>query len=140
MAGYSTTPLPRKLGINGTSRLLPVNPPDDYAAILGPLPPGARIVAELSGDTDVVHLFTARRADLEERLTKLRRGIAEDAAVWVSWPKKSAKLPTDLVEDTIRDVALPLGFVDVKVCSVTGTWSGLKLVIRKELRGKAVTV
>jgi hypothetical protein len=140
MAGYSTTPLPRKLGIKGTSRLLPVNPPDDYAAILGPLPPGARIVAELSGDTDVVHLFTARRADLEERLTKLRRGIAEDAAVWVSWPKKSAKLPTDLVEDTIRDVALPLGFVDVKVCSVTGTWSGLKLVIRKELRGKAVTV
>lgn len=137
MAGYSTTPLPRKLGIRETTRLLPVNAPDDYAEMLGPLPDGARITSQLSADTDIVHLFTARRADLEERLTKLRREIADDATVWVSWPKKTAKLPTDLTEGSIRDAALPLGFVDVKVCAVTETWSGLKLVVRKELRGEA---
>lgn len=136
MAGTSTTPLPKKLGVRATSRLLPVNAPDDYEEILGPLPEGARIVRTLSANTDIVHLFTARRADLEERLTKLRGQIAEDAAVWVSWPKKSAEMPTDLTEDGIRDAALPLGFVDVKVCAVTDTWSGLKLVIRKELRGQ----
>jgi hypothetical protein len=140
MAGHSTTPLPKKLGIRGTTRLLPVNPPDDYAKILGPLPEGARIVAELTDETDIVHLFTARRADLEERLTKLRRQIPQDTAVWVSWPRRTATFPTDLTEDGIRDAALPLGFVDVKVCAVTDTWSGLKLVIRKELRGKPVTV
>ena len=137
MAGYSQTPLPKKLGIRGTTRLLPVNPPDDYEEILGALPEGARIATELSAETDIVHLFTARRADLEERLTDLRRRIADDTAIWVSWPKKSAKLPTDLTEDAIRDAALPLGFVDVKVCAVTDTWSGLKLVVRKELRGAA---
>lgn len=140
MAGYSSKPLAQKLGIGGATRLLPVNPPDDYADLLGPLPEGARFVAELSPETDIVHVFTARRADLEERLTKLRREMTDSAMVWVSWPKRASKLPTDLTEDTIRDVALPLGFVDVKVCAVTETWSGLKLVIRKELRGKPAAV
>lgn len=140
MTGSKAKPLSQKLGIKSTTRLLPVNPPDEYAAVLGPLPEGARIVSELTPETDIVHLFTGRRADLEERLTRLRRQIGEDAAVWVSWPKRSAELPTDLTEDTVRDVALPLGFVDVKVCAVTETWSGLKLVIRKELRGKPAGV
>lgn len=136
MAGHSTKPLAKKLGISEGTRLLPVNAPDDYAAIVGRLPEGARIVADPPDGADVIHLFTARRADLEERLTRLRREMPDDTAVWVSWPKKSAKLPTDLTEDTIRDVALPLGLVDVKVCAVTDVWSGLKLVVRKELRGK----
>jgi hypothetical protein len=135
MPGYSSTPLPGKLGIKSTTLLLPVNAPEDYLAILGPLPEGARLGSELSADTDIVHLFTTRRADLDARLADLRRRIADDAAVWVSWPKKSAKVPTDLTEDAIRDAALPLGFVDVKVCAVTDIWSGLKLVVRKELRG-----
>lgn len=137
MAGYSSTPLPKKLGISGTTRLLPIQAPDDYTLILGPLPEGTQIVSTLSAETTIVHLFVARRADLEQHLTRLRREIADDTAVWVSWPKKTSKLPTDLTEDTIRDAALPLGFVDIKVCAVTDIWSGLKLVIRKELRGKA---
>lgn len=134
MAGYSGTPLTSKLGIKSTSRVHPIHPPDDYAAILGPLPDGARIDPALSGATDVIHLFTTRRADLEEQLTRLRDEMPEDAALWVSWPKKTSMLPTDLTEDAVRDAALPLGLVDVKVCAVTDVWSGLKLCIRKELR------
>ncbi|MEZ4298495.1 MAG: DUF3052 family protein [Polyangiaceae bacterium] len=136
MPGYSSTPLPKKLGIRGNTRLLPLNAPDDYRDILGELPAGAQIVEEMGGDTDMVHVFTARRADLEEKLTRLRRSMADDAVVWVSWPKKSAKLPTDLTEDGIRDAAIPLGLVDVKVCAVTEVWSALKLVVRKEMRAK----
>ncbi len=127
-------PLSSRLGIKRTSLVHPVSAPEDYAAILGPLPAGARLAAKLSEATDVIHLFTTRRADLEEKLTKLRDRMPEDAALWVSWPKKTSKLPTDLTRDAIVDAALPLGFVDVKVCAVTDVWSGLKLVVRKELR------
>jgi hypothetical protein len=93
-----------------------------------------RIGSRLGSTTDIVHLFSTRRADLERFLLSCRSKLGPDAAIWVSWPKKSAKVATDITEDVIREVALPLGFVDVKVCAVSDVWSGLKLVVRKELR------
>lgn len=133
-AGYSGTPLAKKLGIVEQSRVVPLNAPVDYQSWLAPLPAGVEFAKRVSSTVDVVHLFTPERAQLKQTLTKLRTTIRPDAAVWVSWPKKSAKVPTDITEDVIRSVALPMGFVDVKVCAVNDVWSGLKLVIRKELR------
>jgi hypothetical protein len=82
----------------------------------------------------VAHVFASKRAKLEQTLRSLRKALKPDAAIWVSWPKKASRLPTDITEDVIREVALPMGFVDIKVCAVDDTWSGLKLVVRKELR------
>ena len=134
--GYSGTPLARKLGIAAGSRVVALEAPAGYRDWLAPLPDGVRFAAEVSADVDVVHLFVDRRAVLKARLETLRGHIAPAAALWISWPKKAAKVPTDITEDTIRELALPLGFVDVKVCAVSEVWSGLKLVIRKELRGQ----
>ena len=135
--GYSGTPLPRKLGISEGTRLCPIGAPDDYLALLGPLPPGVHVQGRVGSGTAIVHLFSTERADLEARLAKLRNRIDPAAAVWVSWPKKSSGVTTTVTEDVIRAVAVPLGFVDVKVCAVSDVWSGLKLVIRKELRPAA---
>jgi hypothetical protein len=135
-AGYSGTPLARKLGIAAGSRVAALHAPDDYLDWLAPLPEDVRFAARVSTATDVVHVFVDRRAELAAQLDSLRGRIAPAAAVWVSWPKKASKVPTDITEDTIRAIALPLGFVDVKVCAVSDVWSGLKLVIRKELRGQ----
>lgn len=132
--GYSGTPLLTKLGIKSGAVVLAVSPPPDYGAILGRLPTGAELVTRVSSRVDIVHLFVTRRPVLGRKLARLRSAIRSDAVVWVSWPKKSAKVPTDITEDAIRAEALWLGFVDVKVCAVTAVWSGLKLVIRKELR------
>jgi hypothetical protein len=134
--GYSGTPLARKLGIAAGSRVAPLHAPDDYLDWLAPLPEGVRFASKVSATTDVVHVFADRRAELAACLEDLRDRIAPAAAVWVSWPKKASKVPTDITEDTIRAVALPLGYVDVKVCAVSEVWSGLKLVIRRELRGQ----
>lgn len=133
-AGYSGTPLATKLGIKEHAHVLPVGAPADCAALLSPLSPSLRFDSRLSARTDVIHLFVTRRATLARELRRFRSGMRSDAAVWISWPKRSAKVPTDVTEDTIRAEALPLGFVDVKVCAVTDVWSGLRLVIRKELR------
>jgi hypothetical protein len=134
MAGYSGTPLARKLGITEGRTILLSHAPKNYLDLVAPLPEGVRIVSRLTDDTDIVHLFATRRSELAKALQSLRSKLRQDGAVWVSWPKKSAKVPTDITEDTIREVALPIGFVDVKVCAVDEQWSGLKLVIRKELR------
>lgn len=134
MVGYSGTPLAKKLGIKQGTRLLPVGAPEGYLALLEPIPPGVEFVPRPTKSTDIVHVFTTQRNELEGLLKIYRTKLNPMATVWVSWPKKSAKVPTDIAEDTIREVALPLGFVDVKVCAVTDVWSGLKLVIRKELR------
>jgi hypothetical protein len=134
--GYSGTPLARKLGIVAGARVLAMHAPEGYRDWLAPLPEGVRFEARVSAGVDVVHLFVDRRAALKTQLDSLRTRIAPAAAVWVSWPKKASKVPTDVTEDTIRELALPLGFVDVKVCAVSDVWSGLKLVIRKELRGQ----
>jgi hypothetical protein len=133
-AGYSGTPLSKKLGIIAHVRVVVRWPPADYAELLEPVPPGVTFEQKVSKKTDVVHVFTSDRATLAHELETLRDEIRGDAAVWVSWPKKASKVATNITEDTIRELALPLGFVDVKVCAVSQVWSGLKLVIRKEAR------
>jgi len=134
MAGYSGTPLPQKLGIKPGTIVVAIDPPENYRQLLAPIPSGVNFATRPIGNTRFVHLFATRRSHLAKQLSILRRKIAEDAAIWVSWPKKSANVPTDITEDVIRAVALPLGFVDIKVCAVDETWSGLKLMIRKENR------
>jgi hypothetical protein len=134
MAGYSGTPLAKKLGIAEGSKVHAAGAPRGYRALLEPLPNAVRFVASFDASTDIVHVFTTRRADLAQALAQFRKKLSPDAVVWVSWPKKSAKVPTDVTEDVVREVALPIGFVDVKVCAIDDTWSGLKLVVRKALR------
>jgi hypothetical protein len=133
-AGYSGTPLAGKLGIGANSRVVARHAPDDYAQLLDPIPAGTIFESAVSPATDIVHVFTERKAILKAELGSLRKAIKPNGVVWVSWPKKASKMPTDITEDTIRELALPLGFVDVKVCAVSEIWSGLKLVVRKELR------
>lgn len=133
-AGYSGTPLAKKLGIKAGHSVLTLGAPDTYRELLDPLPPEVRFVSRLSATTDLVHAFVTRRRDLEKTLTAVRPKLRPTGALWVSWPKKAARVPTDVTEDTIREVALPMGFVDIKVCAVDEVWSGLKLVIRKALR------
>ncbi len=134
MTGYSGTPLAKKLGIQPGFTLVVVNPPGEYRQLVDPMPDGVTIHSAVSESTDMVHLFCTQRADLTSALTRTVAHLRADAAVWVSWPKKASKVPTDITEDTIREVALPLGLVDIKVCAVDEIWSGLKLVIRKENR------
>ena len=135
-AGYSGTPLPKKLGIKESTQLAVIDGPDDYQSLLGELPAGVLIGSRPGKSTNLVHLFVTERDQLAAQLGRLRKSLQDEAAIWVSWPKKSSKVPTTVTEDVIREVALPLGFVDIKVCAVTEVWSGLKLVVRKELRGK----
>ncbi|HEV7644997.1 MAG TPA: hypothetical protein VGO50_13715 [Pyrinomonadaceae bacterium] len=131
--GYSGTPLAKKLGIKAGDKLYLLGAPENYRALVEPLPEGVAETAKFK-DADVLHIFTNRRAELEMLLEKFFPAIKPGAAVWISWYKKAAKQPTEITEDTIRDVCLPVGFVDIKVCAVDELWSGLKLVIRKELR------
>jgi hypothetical protein len=133
-SGDSGKPLAAKLGITDRMDVLAINPPADYAQWLEPLPPGSRIVTRASGATRFVHCFATERAELAAALKTQRERLPADAVLWVSWPKKSSKVATDITEDTIRELALPMGWVDVKVCAVSEVWSGLKLVIRKALR------
>ena len=134
MAGYSGTPLVKKLGIKTNSRLFAKNPPENYADLIAPLPENVKILRRLTRDLDMIHLFVTSRADLAANVPIYMNYIKQDGMIWVSWPKKASKVPTDVTEDVIREVTLPLGLVDVKVCAVDATWSGLKLVIRKENR------
>lgn len=131
-AGYSGSPLAIKLGLKAGQRAWFYAMPDNVRAEIGDV--GLHEDAELQGGVEAVHVFTAERRKLEALLARLRETIARDGMIWVSWPKKTAKVQTDITENVIRDVALPLGFVDVKVCAIDDVWSGLKLVIRKELR------
>lgn len=133
-AGYSGTPLAKKLGITPGAQVFLIGAPAGYADLLGPMS-DVVFVEQVGPTVDIVHLFVTRVEDLVENVTNLRKTIRTDATVWVSWPKRASKVPTTVTEDVIREVALPLGFVDVKVCAVTEVWSGLKLVVRKELRG-----
>lgn len=132
--GYSGTPLATKLGYKPSSRVLVLAAPDEYAAWLQPLPEGVVFVTRMGTDVDLVHVFVTHREELAQHLAILRSALRPDAVVWVSWPKKASKVPTTITEDVIRELALPLGFVDVKVCAVSAVWSGLKLVVRKALR------
>ncbi|MEO8649254.1 MAG: DUF3052 domain-containing protein [Acidobacteriota bacterium] len=142
--GYSGTPLAKKLGIKEGSLVLVINAPKDYAGLLAPVPPGVRFVGlpddppwpsgEIGSGFDLIHLFTNSKHELLTEIPASMRNMKQNGAIWVSWYKKAAKRPTELTEDTVRDIALPLGLVDIKVCAVDELWSGLKLVIRKENR------
>lgn len=135
MPGYSGKPLAKKLGITPDAIVLAIDAPEDYSALLKPMPPGAAIVAKAKpGSADIVHLFAPSLAVLEKQLPLARKAMTTDGAIWVSWYKKAAKIETDVTEDAIRARAFKTDLVDVKVCAVTDIWSGLKLVVRKHLR------
>lgn len=132
--GYSGKALGQKLGIKSWSRVKTRNAPANYQQLLGPLPNDVQLSARLRRPVDLVHIFSIARAQLAAELRRALEEIEQDGAVWVSWPKKSSGIRTDITEDVIRELAFPLGLVDVKVCAVDETWSGLKLVIRKANR------
>lgn len=132
--GYSGTPLAKKLGIVPGSHVLAVGAPADYRQWLEPLPSGVTFSSKVVKAPHLVHLFLTDRSDLEGQLLRLGGAMKPNVPIWVSWPKKASRVPTTITEDVIREVALPLGYVDIKVCAVSDIWSGLKLVVRKELR------
>jgi len=133
-AGYSGTPLAKKLGLKPGRRVALLGAPAGYRKLLEPLPDGVTVGEKIGKTSEIVQVFTKSRVELGKLLASCRKTLGPDAAIWVSWPKKASKVPTDITEDTIRELALPLGFVDIKVCAVDETWSGLKLVLRRELR------
>lgn len=133
-AGYSGTPLAKKLGLAPPLILLAIDAPKEYRAWLGELPKGVSIASCQTPPLRAVHVFATKRALLEKQLKDLRQRLGQTGFVWVSWPKRASKVETDITEDTIRTIALPLGFVDVKVCAVSDVWSGLKLVVRRSKR------
>jgi hypothetical protein len=132
-AGYSGTPLPRKLGFTAGMTAAFLDAPDGLEGLLGELE-GVSVKRSLRGGADIVLCFVTRRGELQRRAPRLREAIAPDGMVWVCWPKRSSKVPTDMTEDVVREVLLPTGLVDVKVAAVDETWSGLKLMVRRELR------
>lgn len=132
-ASDSNTPLARKLSLRDGQRVWFDAMPESVADEIGEYALELIFVDPAQG-VDAAHIFVTQRADLASKLTRLRDQVAPDGQVWVSWPKQASGVPTEITEDTVRELALPLGFVDTKVCAVDETWSGLKLVIRKELR------
>jgi hypothetical protein len=116
--------------------VLLVGAPANYRQLVAPLPEGVRFVSRMGKSTGVVHVFATERAKLEKAIRAALAKLPPDGVIWASWPKKSSKVPTDITEDTVREIALPLGLVDVKVCAVDAVWSGLKLVIRRENRSR----
>lgn len=133
-AGYSGKPLALKLGLRDGQRVWFDKMPDNVAEEIGAYALDLIMVANPADGIDAAHVFVTQRARLEQHLVTLRHQIAPAGQIWVSWPKRASKVPTDVTEDTIRAICLPLGLVDTKVCAVDEVWSGLKLVIRKELR------
>jgi hypothetical protein len=130
-----TVPLAQKLGLKPAMTLLTMGAPVGYPSWLEPLPEGANVVAHAPGrPCDIVHLFAPTLVDLDRGLPRARRIMAEDGAIWLSWLKKAAKIPTDVTEAVVRQRALATDLVDVKICAVSDQWSGLKLVVRKHLR------
>ena len=134
MVGYSGTPLSRKLGIMEEARVALLAAPDGFDAELEPLPDGVRVLRRLAPDLDVAVLFVTERRELERRFPTVAAAIKPAGGFWVAWPKRASKVPTDLTEDVLREVGLPQGLVDNKVCAVTEVWSGLRFVWRKENR------
>ena len=133
-AGYSGTPLPKKLGIKEATLFATVHAPDDFVSTLGALPLEAEWRTRLSRGLDVVIAFYTSRAALVKDWPKLTEAAAPDGTVWVAWPKKASKVATDITEDVVRELLLPSGWVDNKVCAIDDTWSGLRFALRRELR------
>jgi hypothetical protein len=136
MTGYSTTPLAKKLGIKEGIQLALVNEPKDYFSLFDSFPNGVTIIKDLKVKKDIIHWFVTESSVLHSDISYLKSQIVDNGAIWVSWPKKTSKLKSDITEDTIRNLALSIGLVDVKVCAVDETWSGLKLVIPVKERAK----
>jgi hypothetical protein len=134
MAGYSGTPLAQKLGIKPGGTVVLINAPANYRKLLGNFARGVEFTTRVGTNPNFIHVFTTRRNELEKQLRRLRTKINDSGTLWVSWAKKSSGVATDISEDVIREIALSLGFVDIKVCAVDDTWSGLKLMIRRENR------
>jgi hypothetical protein len=132
-AGYSGTPLHRKLGVRPGMTAAFLDAPGGFEALLGKLE-GVTVKRSLRGRADIVLCFVTARRELQRRAARLREAVAPDGMVWVCWPKRASKVPTDMTEDVVREVLLPTGLVDVKVAAVDETWSGLKLMVRRELR------
>ncbi len=134
-AGYSGKPLIAKLGIKEGQRVAILSPPDPLPGGLERMPAGVALASRLGGAPfDQILLFTTRRSDLEKRFAQAARALDPAGSLWVSWPKKASGMATDVTEDVVREVVLPAGFVDNKVCAVDQTWSGLRCVLRVELR------
>jgi hypothetical protein len=136
MAGYSGTPLPKKLGIKEGHKVSLVGAPPRFADALGALPEGVAVQRGLLGRAplDVIVVFFTERAQFARQLPALRKRMADNAGLWIAWPKKASRVATDMNENVVREVALPTGLVDNKVCAIDETWSGLRLVIRLEHR------
>ncbi len=133
-AGYSGRALVDKLGVKPGARVALVGAPAGFEHALEPLPPGAVVRRRVSGATDMAVMFATSRAELAKTWAALTRAVGPTGAVWVAWPKKASGVPTDMTEHAVRDVVLPTGWVDTKVCAIDGTWSGLKCVLRLERR------
>lgn len=136
-AGYSGTPLARKLGIKEGATVVLLEAPPRFEDELAPLPGGVEVVRELVDGCDVAVLFVTERRELERRWPEVTGALVQGGGFWIAWPKRSSKVPTDLTEDVLREVGLPTGWVDNKVCAVTDVWSGLRFVLRKELRRRS---
>lgn len=130
MAGYSGTPLVKKLGIKPGQRIALLSAPTQYRRTLGPLPEKVGCAEGLSEKLDFIQLFVTSRAELKNRFAQAKGCLAADGSLWISWPKKASGVATDLNENAVREIGLALGLVDVKVCAVDETWSGLKFVFR----------
>ncbi len=135
MAGYSSTPLPKKLGIKEASRIALINAPKDFARALGELPLNAEIVTRVTKPLDIVLLFVLNERALIRDFEKLAKKLASNGMIWVAWPKKSSGVATDLSFDRVQRIGLDSGLVDVKICAIDDVWSGLKFVIRLKDRG-----
>ena len=135
-AGYSGTPLPRKLGIGEGDEVALIGAPERFEDTLGDLPDVASMHTDLADDAryDVILAFVTQRSELEAELPRLRARMAPACGLWIAWPKRASRMPTDMTDQVVRDVALPTGLVDNKVCAIDDTWSGLRLVIRRENR------
>jgi hypothetical protein len=133
-AGYSGTPLPKKLGVAEGARLMLLGAPDGFDQTLGELPGGVEVVRTARGRADVIVAFFDRRREFEARIERLERAIFPDGGLWIAWPKRSSGISTDMGDDVVREVALPRGLVDNKVCAIDDTWSGLRVVWRRERR------
>jgi hypothetical protein len=130
MAGYSSTPLVKKLGIKAGAKMFIVNAPESYFNWISPLPENVEVKTRPAAQLDFIHIFTKDKKNFQQEFRKAQKNLKNDGMVWISWPKKSSKIETDLDENIIRDFGLKEGLVDVKVCAVDETWSGLKFVVR----------
>ncbi len=130
MAGYSGTPLIKKIGIKSGSRLLLCNEPKTFRKILGPLPAGAAVVPDSRRPVDVAMVFSSRQEHLEKIFPKMAKSLEQNGMLWIGWPKKSSGVATDLNENVVREIGLANGLIDTKVCAIDETWSGLRFVIR----------